>query len=563
VASTAADYGLHPAMLDGALQAAIGLLMDEGGAPRLALPYALEQVDVYGPCSAQMWALVRPCADIEPDETMRRFDIVLCDADGGVCVELHGLSARLLKPAPQAGRADSLLLRPHWQAQALAAGGDPAAHARHVVLLCDVDGIDFDDVAGQMDAARCMRLPKGGEVAGEFLAQGQAVLAELRALLADKAPGRVLVQLVVPEFGERQVLSGLWGMLRTAQVENPKVVAQVIAVDRLESAEGLVRKLAGNARTGQTLRVRYDGDTRSVLGWTEVPAPTAPAVTPWRNNGVYLITGGLGGLGLIFAREIAQRVDAPTLVLTGRSSLTAAGQQSIAALEALGARVDYHAADIADRAATHRLLDAIAARHQGLHGIIHSAGVVRDSFILKKTPEELDAVFRAKVQGLVNLDEASKDMPLDCFICFSSLAATLGNVGQADYASANAFMDAYCAHRNSQVAARLRHGQAVSLNWPLWQEGGMQVGPAIEAMMNSQGGMTALPTTAGVDALYLALAEGHEQLMVMAGDSARLKASLAAALPLASPDDVLYRELLAQIVDGTLSEAQFESMIMG
>ena len=95
--------------------------------------------------------------------------------------------------------------------------------------------------------------------------------------------------------------------------------------------------------------------------------------------------------------------------------------------------------------------------------------------------------------GLVNLDEASKDIALDCFICFSSISAQ-GNIGQADYAAANAFMDAYAGYRNTLVALKQRHGQTLSINWPLWAEGGMQVDAVTEQMLMQNTGMIASKT---------------------------------------------------------------------
>src|SRR5581483_5809831 len=101
------------------------------------------------------------------------------------------------------------------------------------------------------------------------------------------------------------------------------------------------------------------------------------------------------------------------------------------------------AVDITDRDAVTQLIGEIMAAHGALHGVVHSAGVLRDSFLLNKTPRELEEVFAPKVAGLVALDEATRDIALDLFVMFSSITGVMGNVGQADYAAANAFMDAY------------------------------------------------------------------------------------------------------------------------
>ncbi|WP_266160742.1 SDR family NAD(P)-dependent oxidoreductase, partial [Dyella silvatica] len=192
-------------------------------------------------------------------------------------------------------------------------------------------------------------------------------------------------------------------------------------------------------------------------------------------------------------------------------------------LEALGAVVRYHAVDVADAAALTQLVHSIPEEFESLDGIIHSAGVVRDSFIVKKTRQQLHEVFSAKVAGTLNLDQASREMALDCFICFSSIAGAIGNIGQADYAAANAFMDAFAQHRAEQVAQGQRHGRTLSVNWPLWDEGGMRVDAATRSMLVQQLGMHALSTDSGVLALRQALASGANQLLVVAGDAARIR----------------------------------------
>ena len=180
------------------------------------------------------------------------------------------------------------------------------------------------------------------------------------------------------------------------------------------------------------------------------------------------------------------------------------------------------------------LIQTIQADYGSLNGIIHSAGVIRDNFILKKTNDEFREVLAPKVTGLVNLDQASKDCSLDFFILFSSVAGAFGNPGQADYATANAFMDAYARYRKALVAAKERQGQTLAINWPLWQAGGMHVDEATEKLMRQSTGMTAIQTTTGIRALYQALASGKDQVMVAEGNVARIKQRLQLTVPVAS-----------------------------
>ena len=255
-------------------------------------------------------------------------------------------------------------------------------------------------------------------------------------------------------------------------------------------------------------------------------AATEERRLPWKDQGVYLITGGAGGLGLLFAREIAQQAKRVVLVLTGRSTLNAEKRRQLQELEALGAQVHYKQVDVTHKEAVTKLVHTIAEEHEGLDGIIHSAGIMQDNFILKKSRDEVQAVVAVEGAGLVNLDEASKDMALDFLICFSSLAGAYGNVGQADYAAGNAFMDAYAGYRNSLVALEQRHGPTLSVNWALWQDGGMQMDSATEQMLMQGMGMRAMSAATGIDALYRAWASGQDQIVVVEGNVARLKQAL-------------------------------------
>ncbi|MCQ4167677.1 SDR family NAD(P)-dependent oxidoreductase, partial [Tahibacter harae] len=275
---------------------------------------------------------------------------------------------------------------------------------------------------------------------------------------------------------------------------------------------------------------------RWTRGWQELPAQAA--AKPWKAGGVYWITGGVGGLGLLFAQEIVQQDASARLLLSGRSVLTPAQEQALATLRETGAQVDYERVDITDRAAVDAALAALLARHGALHGILHSAGVVRDNFLLRKSEQELQAVLAPKVGGLVNLDEASAGLALDFFVVFSSLSGALGNAGQADYAAANAFMDAYAAHRNTLVRRGERQGRTVSINWPLWADGGMQVDVATRSALQERFGLSPLQTEAGFAAFYQALASGEDQVLVWSGNDGRVHPALAppqAAAPAEEP----------------------------
>ncbi|HML90062.1 MAG TPA: SDR family NAD(P)-dependent oxidoreductase [Methylomusa anaerophila] len=534
VAGTRDQFVLHPSLMDSALQASIGLVMSlgDGGAVSLkpVLPFALQEIEILGNCPSSVWALIRYGDGGRAGDKVQKFDIELYDDQGKVCVRLKGLSSRVLagetSPAQSPAAPGMLMLRPDWKRQDIVETAAPD-YVQHVVMLCEPNAISPEIIAAQISGARCLTLAsKHQGLAERFQDYAAQVFEEIQGMLAAKPAGRVLVQLVVPNREEQQLFTGLAGLLKTARLENPQLVGQMLEVEPEEAAAAIIGKLQANSRSAGSNHVRYQDGQRYVAGLSQVEVARTAGKLPWKDGGIYLITGGAGGLGLIFAKEIVREAKAATLILTGRSPLNGNKQAVLKELQALGARIEYRQVDVTRQEAVNSLIQYIQDSYGGLHGIIHSAGVLKDSFIIKKTKAEFLEVLAPKVAGLVYLDQAGKDLPLDFFILFSSGTGVVGNPGQADYAAANAFMDAYARYRNQLAAANQRHGQALSVNWPLWKEGGMGVDPVTEKLLRQNTGMVAMETATGIRALYQGLASGQDQVMVLEGELERLQALL-------------------------------------
>ena len=370
-----------------------------------------------------------------------------------------------------------MMVEPVWQAKPAAPKAVPE-YEHHLVVLGAMEEESVAVIETEM-GVRCINLQtKSKGFDKRFQGCAVQLFEAIQKLMLEKQIGKVLVQLVVVNQAEQGVFAGLSGLLKTAQLENPKLTGQLIEVAAGEDTAGLIAKLKEN-RLSLDSHIRYQSGEREVAGWQETELSQA-AGSPWRSGGIYLITGGAGGLGLIFAQEIMNQVKDGTLILTGRSKLQESKQAKLESIVSQGNRISYRQVDVTDKKAVVSLIQSILAEFGGLHGIIHSAGVICDSYIIRKTTAELQTVLAPKVNGLVNLDEASKDVALDFIILFSSIAGSLGNPGQADYAMANAFMDAYARYRNTMVSSGYRYGQTLSINWPLWKEGGMQIDEAIQ-----------------------------------------------------------------------------------
>jgi phthiocerol/phenolphthiocerol synthesis type-I polyketide synthase E len=206
-----------------------------------------------------------------------------------------------------------------------------------------------------------------------------------------------------------------------------------------------------------------------------------------RTDGVYLITGGLGGIGLEFAEYLARTARAK-LILLGRSAFPAREAwdawlavhdeqdvvsqkiRKLLAIEQLGAEVLVLSADVAEKEQMHQAIARGFTRFGPIHGVIHSAGVAGGGMIQLKTPEMAASVLAPKVRGTRVLAEIFEDYKLDFFVLCSSRSSILGGFGQVDYCAANAFLDAFAHYQNASNKCF-----TVSINWAGWQEVGMRV----------------------------------------------------------------------------------------
>ncbi|MEY4483995.1 MAG: hypothetical protein RL693_1447, partial [Verrucomicrobiota bacterium] len=359
-----------------------------------------------------------------------------------------------------------------------------------------------------------------------YEAISRQLFALLKQRLLEKPKTKTLVQVLVNRENGGVLLAGLTALLKTATQENPKLIGQWIEVSADESEDDLRAKLEANAFEPLAGSIKYENGCRQIMVWHEVSREAISSGHPWNDQGVYLITGGAGGIGFAFADAIAAGAQNPVIILSGRSELSVQQQSRIQMMEQKGAVIEYHRVDVTREQEVQKLIGSILARHGKLHGVLHSAGVNRDNYILKKSDEEFSTVLNPKVQGTLHLDRATAGLSLDFFVLFSSGAGVTGNVGQADYAAANGFMDRFAADRDSLVVTGQRNGKTLSINWPLWQEGGMRVDVSTEAMMKEKTGMSAMPTAVGIEAFYHSLHVGRPQVAVIWGDLARIRQAM-------------------------------------
>jgi amino acid adenylation domain-containing protein len=295
------------------------------------------------------------------------------------------------------------------------------------------------------------------------------------------------------------VESTLWGMGKVIAIEHPELGVVQVDLDPNATVEAQVEALKGelfaiaepalttSAPDLQTQpreqQIAFREQTRYVARLSPLARPNSRAENKqepltFRNDGSYLIAGGLGGLGLLVARFLVTH-GARHLVLVGRRGAREEQQAQLSELEQLGASVTVVQADIADAA---QLAQALAAAtYPPLRGVIHAAGTLNDGILQQQNWQAFEEVMAPKVAGAWNLHTLTKNQPLDFFVLFSSATSLLGNAGQANHAAANAFLDAIASYRRHLGLPSL------SINWGTWSEVGIAARLGLDKLSSKQG----------------------------------------------------------------------------
>jgi malonyl CoA-acyl carrier protein transacylase len=302
--------------------------------------------------------------------------------------------------------------------------------------------------------------------------------------------------------------ASLWGLGKVIALEHPKLWGGLLDLAADAPADEAVNLLAeiSDSQGEDQIAFREGGRYVARLIRSEVSEGGSISLQP---NRTYLVTGGLGALGLKVAQWMVEQ-GARHLMLTGRKQASAEVLQAIAQMENLGAKIAIAQADVAQWSDMVKVFESIKTSMPPLGGILHAAGMLHDGILRQQEWKSFEQVMAAKVKGTWILHSLSQQLQLDFFITFSSAAALLGSPGQGNYAAANAFMDALVDYRRASGLSGL------SINWGLWKDAGMatNLGNRDQARLAAQG-MESIPLEQGLQILGDLLGQNRTQVGVL------------------------------------------------
>jgi acyl transferase domain-containing protein/acyl carrier protein len=566
--ASAESYGIHPALLDAALQSMATVLIGLDG-HEVVLPVGFKRFAVLAPVGNSVRVAARLDAAVAGSDFVQG-DVYLHGEGGELVAFLEGVrlrrtEARVIRRATQQVREEWAYTL-EWRQLSSPGAEPPVSDNRRWVVFLDRAGAGAK-LADQLEArgASCVRVEEGSafERIGPdcYTLDPLSPLDARRVLQAVAEQGREVdgilyfPSLDAPALpavdGARRLCAGalhlvqgiaesgfragglwfvtrgavsverperpspaqaaLWGLVRTVRLEQPLPASVLVDLD--PAAEGSCDEiLAELCSVGPEEHVAYRGRARFALRLVRGPCGLGERAVRFDPAASYLVTGGFGGIGREVARWLVSS-GVKHLVLMGRTVTGKEPATLVEELEQSGAKVLTIAGDVSRREDVERALSEIANEGLPLRGIFHAAGVTDDGWIRAQTAQRLDAVLAAKACGAWHLHELTRAYALETFVLFSSAASVLGSPGQATYAAANAFLDGLAWLRASEGLA------AQSINWGLWEGVGMgtRLEPRARERLREQG-FQALSPEQGLRLLEWAMERGQAQLALLPMD---------------------------------------------
>lgn len=561
-------FTLHPSLLEGCIQTIVGLMKIKEITP--FMPFSIQEIEIFKEFPKKCYAHATVAKQELKNTPPAKFNIKLFDSQGILLAHIKNYSIRFIKDLFDTKYQKSEVLstiyyKSIWE----------KSHSLNFIdkkldkLLVFTDQVELQDKFGshqviyvksgnqfkiyenniyEIDPSQqndyqklLLNLKKKGVMPNKIIHMWAQTSSENKLedilnkgiysifYLTKSLSQEILkekVKLLFIYHGNKGLPTTLYGAVsglsKTICLENPKLYIKTIQIQS-ESTLSLEKIIITEFEIEEEDEICYTHEGRFIKRLKEenIDKITVTKQVPFRNKGVYLITGGMGGLGLIIARHLARTLHA-NLVLVGRSKIDLKKKSIITELESLGSEVIYLEADVSKYEDVQRILKEIHRKFKTVHGIFHCAGIIDDKLFVNKTKEQIETVITPKVNGTIYLDEIFSKEPLDIFVLFSS-TSHLGNVGQADYAYANSFFNYYANYRDNLMHKNQRSGKTLSINWPIWNDGGMQINEATLKLMKMTKGVYPISIQAGIEALENSLLLNHSQIVIFYGNSEKIR----------------------------------------
>ncbi|WP_285710969.1 type I polyketide synthase, partial [Microtetraspora sp. NBRC 16547] len=504
IAPEAARFGLHPALLDAAVQAAA--LGRGDGEDRALLPFAWSGAVIRATGVSGLRVRITPAGD----------DAISLDVADTAGANVATVASLVLRPVAAGQLTGDSLFRQDWVPVTAAPSGAEVA-----VLGDGLPGVPGAATVQDVAGAELVLAPVFGDPGDEAAAVRDALAGAtelVRARLAADGPGRLAFVTCGATTGKDLAGAAVWGLIRSVRAEHPGRFLLADTDDR-EAVVALVPFLAAGdepevaLRDGTVLAPRL---VRAGRPDTGAERPDTDADARIDVSGTVLITGGTGALGSLLSRHLVTAHGARRLLLTTR---TGAGAADLTAeLEALGADVTIATCDVADGRQLAAVLAAVP-NDRPITAVVHAAGALADGLADTLTAEDFETVLRPKVDAALMLDALVDSAD---FVLLSSATGTLGSAGQAAYSAANAVLDALARRRR----ARGRAGR--SLAWGLWSRSSAMTGAMtdLDRRRMSRNGFPPLSDEQGLALFDAALALPDPVLVPIRLNTAGLRAGL-------------------------------------
>lgn len=558
---------LHPSIIDGAFQVVSVITGNENNRSGIYVPFAFDKLKILRPLSKRVWVYAEKAAEKIPDTI--KYNLKLFNEDRDMSIIIEGFTAKALKQTT-VPLHNTVIFTEKWEKEILDAN-TPVKAEKYIVLLKDerfekplteeLKGRDvlfvkpsdsffdnrnefglnpaafndylrlFDKILGiEPENLNILHIWSDPVISvdttkiNETLEKGiNSLFLITKALFEKRVKGKVRLLYVYTCDGDAALpqYASAGAFAKTVGIENPSYFYKTVGMpsDFWSSPEKYLKTLIAEygSEFGSSREIRISEDNRFEKKMVEQKETADKQELTVKPGGVYLITGGAGGIGLAFAEYISSKQKA-VIILSGRSELTSDKKGLMGKIAEKGSEVHYIKSDITRMEDVENLVSEVRRRFKSIDGIIHSAGILKDAFIIKKDLNDFNQVMAPKLYGSIWLDRATREDKLDFFVLFSSVSAVMGNAGQSDYAFANSFMDYFTIQRDGMVKAGKRFGRSVSIAWPLWKEGGMGVSAETEAYMLNKAGIVPLDKEAGFNIFEYAINSSLPYIMAYKGN---------------------------------------------